>query len=150
MSVVPRVLFLLCVWWSGSAASEAAPAQPERFAPGVVSTDAYEFALSFRPDGSELFFTRRVGNGPNRIFRATVSGGVVGQPEALPLHPGDYEPFVAPDGQRLYFGRGIEILVCEAEGDGWSEPRAAARAGEQRLRDGDVRGRGGQPVLHRQ
>jgi hypothetical protein len=33
---------------------------PERFAPGVVSTDAIEFNSVFSPDGREFYFTRIV------------------------------------------------------------------------------------------
>lgn len=32
---------------------------PEIFAPGIVSTDAWELHGTFSPDGEEFFFTRR-------------------------------------------------------------------------------------------
>ncbi|MBE0655504.1 MAG: hypothetical protein IH594_17005, partial [Bacteroidales bacterium] len=32
---------------------------PEIFAPGIISTEQFEFGGTFSPDGTEFFFTRR-------------------------------------------------------------------------------------------
>ena len=43
--------------------------EPQVFAPGVVSVEgAVEFAASFSPDGSELYFTRRLDGQKNVIL----------------------------------------------------------------------------------
>ena len=33
--------------------------EPEIFAEGIISTDQYEFAITFSADGNDIFFTRR-------------------------------------------------------------------------------------------
>ena len=43
-------------------------ATPEKFAPGVVNTDAIEINGVFTPDGREFFFTRLV-EGVDTIYR---------------------------------------------------------------------------------
>ena len=43
---------------------------PVLFAPSIISTEAFEFAISFSNDGKDIFFTRRPNNegGGNSIF----------------------------------------------------------------------------------
>ena len=103
---------------------------------GVVSTEAPEFATTLTPDGSEIYFNRA---SPDRttlqIMRArrTADGGWT-TPAVAPFSGThrDVDPFVAPDGRRLYFssdrprgGSGeprFATWYVERRGDGWGPP----------------------------
>lgn len=80
---------------------------PVVFAPGIVSSaGAVEFAITFTPDGRELYFTRRAGEGENVLMAARLGpdGWSAPEPAAFTAgFPAD-EPHVTPDGRRLYFG----------------------------------------------
>lgn len=111
----------------------------ELFAPGVVSTAGDELNAAFTPDGGELFWSINTaqGSGSGVIVRAQVHSGRVGAPEVASFSGqySDYDPFVAPDGRRLYFisnrPKGaatwnpgdFDIYVVERSGVGWSAPR---------------------------
>jgi Tol biopolymer transport system component len=117
---------------------------PEVFAPGIVSTDAHEFAGSFTPDGREFYFTRTTApRGPTLIFVSRrVSDGWTEPEPATFNHPSaqmSFEAMPTPDGQRLYFSSDrpldpgaapggpptMNLWYVEREGDGWGEPRDA-------------------------
>lgn len=111
----------------------------ELFAPGVVSTPGDELNAAFAPDGSELFWSLNTaqGSGSGVIVHAAVRNGRVSSPQLASFSGqySDYDPFVAPDGQRLYFisnrPKGaatwnpgdFDIYVVERTPNGWSEPR---------------------------
>jgi len=98
---------------------------PAVFAPGLISTDSYEFAVTFTPDMGEMYFTRRSDPGPNHIFVARVVGGELQAPvrAGFSASGGQYEPCVAPDGGAVYFGEGVEIMVSHRNGDQWAAPQ---------------------------
>ena len=119
---------------------------PQVFAPGIVSTDAHEFSVSFTPDGKEFYFTRReTPQSSTLIMVSKYVDGVWTLPTPAPFNtpPGgrtdgiSFEPMVTPDGKRLYFSSdrpfpgqpGLEgppmlnIWYVEREGDRWSEPK---------------------------
>ena len=80
---------------------------PERFAPGVVSTDAIELNGVFTPDGREFFFTRLV-DGVDTMHHSVFDAGQWSPPRALLLFPGGAKAVavdmsVSPDGRELYF-----------------------------------------------
>lgn len=80
---------------------------PERFAPGVVSTDAIELNGVFTPDGREFFFTRIVDR-VDTIHRSTFAGGAWSRPAPLILFPDAAKAVavdmsVSRDGHELYF-----------------------------------------------
>lgn len=82
-------------------------ATPERFAPGVVSTDAIELNGVFTPDGREFFFTRLV-DGIDTMFHSVIDGGRWSDPRPLLVFPGQaravaVDMSVSPDGKALYF-----------------------------------------------
>jgi len=110
---------------AGYAGYPAPGPTPQVFAPGLVSTDAYEFAVTFTPDMGEIYFTRRRDPGPNGICRAVVADGALQapQPVALSGKDGDYEPCVAPDGSGIYFGNDISLWVCPRGDAGWLPAR---------------------------
>ncbi len=109
---------------------------PALFAPGVLSTADPEFAASLSPDGASFFFNRA--SADRSRLSILVSGfrnGEWGPPETAPFSGThrDVDPFVSPDGERLYFsssrptGPGDETpdfnsWFVEREGGGWSEP----------------------------
>ena len=108
---------------------------PEVFAPGLVSTDAYEVAGTFSPDGLEYFFTRRPdeGGADNRLYYTRFSDGAWTEPDLAPFARDvmEFEPHITPAGDRVYFnskrpgpegttGTG-EIWYSDRTDSGWSE-----------------------------
>jgi nicotinamidase-related amidase len=111
--------------------------RPEIFAPGIISSSkAWEFAVTFTPDGRELYFTRRRGGGQNTIMvsRWEKKGWTAPEEAAFAKGFPSNEPSITPDGRKLYFGcnrtrpgaeraeYGIWVVERTAAG-GWSEPR---------------------------
>lgn len=103
---------------------------------GVISTEAPEFATSLTPDGREIYFNRASADRSTlRIMtaRRTSDGGWT-TPVVAPFsgEHRDVDPFVAPDGRRLYFSSdrprraGTEprfaTWYVERSGDGWGAP----------------------------
>ena len=81
---------------------------PERFAPGVVSTDdAIELNGVFAPDLKEFFFARLIA-GVQTMFHSELVDGVWTVPRELLLFPGQIRAVaddmaLSPDGRELYF-----------------------------------------------
>jgi Tol biopolymer transport system component len=90
-------------WWLD------APDVPERFAVGVISTDAEESALNLTPDGQRVYFARsRVWFPASRIaaiFQVdrTASGWSEVVPAAFSRGFSDVDPFVSRDGRSIVF-----------------------------------------------
>lgn len=116
-------------------------AEPALFAPGIVSTGLYDRDIALTPDGREIYFS--VG-GPGYawmtiLFSRRQPDASWTRPAAAPftaaLPATDIEPFVAPDGQRLYFvsdrARG-EAPSATADHDIWFVERGTAGWGEPR------------------
>jgi WD40-like Beta Propeller Repeat len=96
---------------------------PEIFAPGILSTDANEFNAAFTPDGTQLYFTvvKDVGRS---IMMIEFKDGTWGKRKFVPFsddHYIDVDPFVSPDGKRLYFSsnRTIEGTGVKEDFDFW-------------------------------
>jgi hypothetical protein len=82
----------------------AAGAEP--FIPGTISTEEKEAFGAFSPDGQEFYFTRfSIGRDRSSLLVSRRVGEAWGAPEVLPFsgRHGDREPFITPDGQRLFF-----------------------------------------------
>jgi Tol biopolymer transport system component len=132
--------------------------EPRIFAPGVVSTVGnFEFAITFTPDGRELYFTRRSdGGGQNTIMvsRWEQDGWSAPEEAAFCKDFPSNEPYITPDGKRLYFGcrrqrpgtdqADYGIWVTErTAGGGWGEARyyglgmyvSASRSGDLYMTD---------------
>lgn len=81
---------------------------PEVFAPGIVSLAGhFEFAITFSPDGKELFFTRRKEpDGQNMIMTSHWEDDGWSAPQEAEFAKGysSNEPSITPDGRKLYFG----------------------------------------------
>ncbi len=111
---------------------------PQIFAPGLISTDgATEFAASFSPDGTELYFTRRLDGQTNALYETHLINGVWTAPAPVSFsaeYPA-FEPHVTADNKILYFGwfrpapAGITstsdagIWAVDRTSSGWSEAR---------------------------
>jgi Tol biopolymer transport system component len=103
---------------------------PVLFEPGIVSTAAPEFAISFSPEMREVYFNRAT---PDRrafpIFRSVFTDGrwTEATPAAFAPDGRNPDPFVTLDGSRLYFSSdrengngGLDIWFVERRGSGWS------------------------------
>ncbi|MCP4290773.1 MAG: hypothetical protein GY780_02940 [bacterium] len=82
---------------------------PKMFAPGLVSTEGWEFAPTFISGGNEILFTRRGGEDGlrrNTILTTDSYSGIWSRPENTHFSGEyfDYEPFVINQGARLIFG----------------------------------------------
>ena len=115
--------------------------EPTLFAPGVVSTGAREYAITFSRDGREAYFTRSSGGrgGRPRIMLSRVVEGAWTEPEPAPFSTGwEESPFLTPEGDRLFFSSrqnvpgwgpvpdNSNIWVVQRRGDGWSAPMPLA------------------------
>jgi len=114
--------------WSADAVPE-----PTIFADGVVSTDAREYGITFTPDGSEAYFTRRDRRGPPSIYISRFIEGSWSEPELADFSSDrDEAPFITGDGSRMLFSsrrpargswdRSENIWVMERGPEGWGEP----------------------------
>lgn len=103
---------------------------------GVISTEAPEFGASFTPSGDTLFFGRssRSDGRATILFSVRDSTGW-SEPRTAPFSGefSDVDPFVTPDGDRLYFSSdrpapvgaaGLNTWWVDRTGSGWSEPRS--------------------------
>ena len=109
---------------------------PERFAPGLVSTDAIELNGVFSPDLREFYFTRVV-DGVDTMHEIIFADGKWTLPRELLLFPNDARAEAADmvlsrDGQELFFLAGFprataaekqnyDIWRSRRVGNGWSE-----------------------------
>lgn len=121
-----------------AAGPAAGPATPTVFAPGVISDSAEQWRLTFTPDGRTAYFVSSAGFFPvtrqATIYVSHLEGGRWTTPRVAPFsgEHSDIDPFVTPDGQRLYFSsirpvdgvaRGdIDLWYVERTASGWSEP----------------------------
>tara|TARA_R110001606_G_C15270808_1_gene639471 strand:+ start:70 stop:1002 length:933 start_codon:yes stop_codon:yes gene_type:complete len=109
---------------------------PIVFGEGVISTDSYEFAITFSPEMDEMYFTRRKGEEDNEIYTMKLIDGKWSNPELVffkATKGWDFEPHINPKGDRLYFGStrplndtigstGLYQWYSKKEANGWSTP----------------------------
>lgn len=116
------------------------PAAPEVFGEGVFSTDAFEWRITFTPDGRTAYFARSEGFFPvtrqATIMTSRYEDDEWTEPEVAPFsgeYP-DLDPFVSPDGRTLYFSSirpvdgeertDTDLWLVRRRYDGsWGEPR---------------------------
>jgi len=125
-------LFLFTASYA-AASSETNTKQTVRtqiFAPGVVSTDAYEFSSAMSEDGRRFYFTRSSddGGGIYVIYREGSTWS-----NARLLDTGDLsgagDPFLSADEQRLYFiakrsdEHKYDIAFMERTEEGYTAPK---------------------------
>lgn len=114
------------------------PSDAQLLAPTLLSTALYERDIAISSDGTELYFTRGTQDQSTRVLmqlRQTERGWQ--GPEVLPFSGryNDIEPFLAPDGNSLFFASNrplsegkapadYNIWKVEKTADGWAEPEA--------------------------
>lgn len=112
--------------------------RPEVFAPGVVSSPFEEVAATFTPDGNTVYFAQ--GTISMEICYSDRIGGQWTRPHiaAFSGRWGDWDPFLTPDGEQIYFvsnrpldttgdnklKRSPHLWYADRQGeDRWSEPK---------------------------
>jgi len=88
---------------------------PQPFAPGIVTTDRFEYGATFTPDLKEMYFTRATGEGRNREFVVFKNEG--GEWIETVISRAIGQPLISPDGKTMHLGRRYQ----ERTTDGWSE-----------------------------
>jgi Tol biopolymer transport system component len=120
------------------ARDDARVAAAELFAPGVISDAKRQWRITFTADGRTAYFAESEGFFPATrqaaIHVTHLVGGAWTEPVVAPFSGrySDIDPFVTPDGSRLYFSsirpvdgvlRGdIDIWYVERTSGGWGEP----------------------------
>ena len=101
--------------------------EPQRFAPGFVSTAGYDLTPTFAPALDEVFFGRRASEegSDNRIYHSRMVDGRWQEPAPASFSTGaaEYEAQFAPDGRTVYFNRGKLLFYSRRTDKGWSEAR---------------------------
>ena len=123
---------------TAASADSAADSGAQVFAPGVISDARQQWRISFTPDESTAYFASSEGFFPitrqATIYVTHRRGAGWSAPEVAPFSGtySDIDPFVSPDGRRLYFSsirpvdgevRGdIDIWMVERSGETWGPP----------------------------
>lgn len=118
---------------SGEYLGQKAPGlKPVIFAEGVVVTGSHqERDAAFSPDLKEFYFTR---NATIMVMRSIDGGWTAPRPVSFASNYQEFEAFVAPDNQRLYFvsrrpppkdttAEYYHIWFVQRAGASWGEPR---------------------------
>ncbi len=110
------------------------------FAPGIISTDAQEWDITFEPDGRTTYFTRRVKGERQKIYFSRFADGKWTKSEVAPFSTDvDENAFITADGKRFFFsslrtlpgrkpanGYDTNIWVMEKMAQGWGQPKPIA------------------------
>jgi Tol biopolymer transport system component len=130
-TALPLVLLyapLVFLQTSLQTSSQSLP-QAKLFAEGVINTDADEYGPALAPDGKTLYFARRVNRRDSEfIYVSRLESGKWSMPELAPFSGKyfDKEPFVAPDGKRIFFAslRPVDGVEPKNHRNGrWTEPK---------------------------
>lgn len=122
----------------GVSADARASAQAEVFAPGVISDDREQWRVTFTPNGKTAYFAASDAFFPftrqATIYVSHYERGAWTGPEVAPFsgEHSDIDPFLAPNGQRLYFSSirpvdgvvngDVDLWMVERTARGWGEP----------------------------
>ena len=109
---------------------------PVVFAPGIVSTAKRELNSIFTPDGNAFYFS--IWHGSDSVvvmeMRQSEEGWTEPSPASFTSPFGEVDPFISPDGSRIFFGSkrplpGAEapetdwqIWFADRVGESWNEP----------------------------
>jgi hypothetical protein len=113
-------------------------AEPEVFAPGIISSNQEEYRITFTPDGKTAYFGRAERFFPASrqawIYETHLLRGEWTTPVVASFSGkySDIDPFVSHDGRRLYFSSirpvdgvprlDLDTWMVERTPTGWSEP----------------------------
>jgi len=109
---------------------------PLIFGEGIISTNNFEFAITFNPEMDEMYFTRRKLGERNNIYAMKLIDGKWTEPELAffsSKETWDFEPHINPKGDVLYFGTnrplidtiassGIHEWQIKKNASGWGQP----------------------------
>ena len=109
---------------------------PLIFGEGIISTNSYEFAITFTPKMDELYFTRRKLEENNKIYTMQLVDGKWSNPEPAFFTASegwDFEPHISPKGDKLFFGstrplsdslksNGLHQWYSKKTQNGWNNP----------------------------
>ena len=112
---------------------------PELFAPGIINDGIATRDITFTPDGKEIYFCKNTANSTySTILFCKETNEGWSEPEVLSFAQNSefifIEPFISPDGLKLFFvsNKGnnfteanrfiTDIWVAERENDFWGEP----------------------------
>lgn len=139
-------LFIVVIFSAVFCAAITTAQTPTLFAPDIVSTEFMETTATFTPDGKTVYFTRSdVQFKDNTIMQSTLKNKRWTAPQVASFSGvwRDSEPFVSPDGAKIFFvsnrplkpgekpllanrsGRsfpGANIWYASKTGDSWGEP----------------------------
>jgi Tol biopolymer transport system component len=107
---------------------------PELFLKDIIGKNCQLHSSPvFSPDGIEVYWTE-MGKDDDGVFFMKCINNKWSPPKKF--HPSPKficaDPFISPDGQRLYFAAQFfpdydeKILYCEREGDGWSQAKSTS------------------------
>ncbi len=141
------VLFVAAVVAANAPNPSQPAAEPQVFAPGVISGPADVDAATFAPDGRTVYFDRLEGD-RSRIVVSRLRDGVWSAPQTAPFSGvwSDKDPAMAPDGSFMIFdsnrpaspggkaldlvradgsirpGQGNQLWRVDRKGSGWGDP----------------------------
>jgi Tol biopolymer transport system component len=83
--------------------------KPEKFAPGIISTDENEQNGIFSPDGKEFYFTKVTKKFEFIPFRIKITDNAYGEAEVCDIYDAYQggEIFISPNGDKLFFTASI-------------------------------------------
>ncbi len=110
---------------------------PERFAPGIVSTEKNELNSVFSADGSEFYYAIQTGQMKwvIMVMKRVNDRWSKGAPASFSGQYSDVDLFITADGKKLFFcsnrplekngaeKKDFDIWVVERDGDDWSKPK---------------------------
>ena len=107
----------------------------ERLAEDIFGVNTGDYGIAFAPDGDTVFFTRTIpGESGEAIFFTRRGDEGWSEPQIAPFSGefSDKEPFVSPDGGRLYFAsnRPINGGAASSDTDIWYVGRNRGEWGE--------------------
>ena len=136
------VLLLAAACVTPAFAADEPCAPVAKFAPGVISTTTqWEWRLTFTPSGSDAYWATSVGFWPQTreksvIKTSTLNGNTWSTPQVASFsgQHADFDPFISPDGNTLYFSsmrpiqaggatnNDMDLWKVERAGNGWGTP----------------------------
>jgi Tol biopolymer transport system component len=133
----PALLCLTVLAGCTAAADTPVPGNTKLWTPGAISGPGYESSPTFTPDGRTMVYLAADKDFQNyRLMQSQCENGAwsepVPPPFAMPLPVIEADPFVTPDGKRLYYvssrhapaKEDFDIWYVERSGEGgWSKPR---------------------------
>lgn len=113
---------------------------PTVFAPGVISSSERDYGITFTPDGTEAYFTRRSRRGPPGILVSRFAEGGWSTPGLASFSTDrDESPFLTPDGGTLVFSSRRPLTgQVDPNENLWLVDRTETGWGEARPVEGSV------------